>query len=251
MVASSSLAVRKLVRAILVGALLSGVLYLILLTVALYKMGEPGPRELTVKNESGRPLLIERTNVPFPGAPEQSMLAWGTTGWSTNPATCEQDHLVARDLHGVAVASRDGACESDTWTITGQGLAPAPRYQPPAVPADRVEVRLVVPDSWPEEPTVAWWRALPRNLERAAVAGAAEDVSVSGPYVERKDLALYLRGPDAKTTLDFARAHLMRPSLEGVEAFVSMPGQRAPRFGVPLDPTATPTSKAPAGPPVS
>ncbi len=241
--ASSPSVGQKVVQVVLVGALLFGVLYLLLITVVGYSMMEPD-RYMTVKNESGRPLLIERTNKPFLGAPEQSMLAWGTTSWSIN-STCEQDHLVARDLDGTPVASRDGACASDTWIITGQGLPPAPRYQPAPLTADRVEVRLVVPDTYPHEPTVAWWRALPRNLERAAVAGQTNDVRVQGPYVEKEDLVLYLQGPDAVTTLELARTHLISPSLRGVEASVSVPGRRTPAYGAPvtLEPTTAATSR--------
>ena len=143
--------------------------YLALMLLLFYSLQEPYPF-LDVSNESGRPLLIEQAeSVPSPGAHRLGVLTWRVKeGWPAGSDQCEQTPLVARDLHGTVVARRTGACRSDTWIITAEGLPPAPHYQREPVPSDLVEVRLVLDSYGTQSPVVAWWRALPQILERAA-----------------------------------------------------------------------------------
>lgn len=231
---------RKVVQVALIGAGVAIVGYLVLLAFIGLAMQEPDIH-MDVVNKSGRPLLIEQAAEPLPGATRQSMLVWRRAGWEIN-RQCEQDRLMARDLKGAVVASRDSACASDTWTITEQGLPAAPRYQREPAPTDRIEVRLVLSSFEPTDPVVVWWRALPRILEQAADAGTAAGMSVHGPFLENDKLVLYLRGPDAATVLEFARTQVLRPSPGRVHAYVSARGEPAPRTGtpVPLEPTTAP-----------
>lgn len=196
---------------------------------------------LDVRNESGRPLLIERDGlIRSQGAGERGVLTWrGNEGWNANSRGCEQEHLLARDVQGTVVARHTGACRSDTWTITGEGLSAAPRYQREPLPPDAVEVRLVLDPQQAREPVIEWWRALPHTLERAAAAGRATGVSVHGPFVEDRDLTMYLRGPDADTVLGFARTQVLRPTPVTVDAYVSAPGQPATRTATPVVLSAT------------
>lgn len=230
---------RKALQVALIGAGVAIVGYLLLLVFIGLAMQEPD-LHMTVANNSGRPLLIERAAEPLPGATRQSLLVWRRAGWEIN-RQCEQDRLMARDLQGAVVASRDSACGSDTWTITEHGLPAAPRYQRDPAPTDRIEARLVVSNFEPTDPVAVWWRALPRALEQAAAAGTAAGMSVHGPFLESDNLVLYLR-PDAATVLEFARTHVLRPSPGRVYAYVSAPGKPAPQTGtpVPLDPTSAP-----------
>jgi hypothetical protein len=94
-----------------------------------------------------------------------------------------------------------------------------------------VEVRLRLDSSGAEDSVVAWWRALPQTLERAAEVGATVGVTVHGPFLENEDLTMYVRGPDAATVRDFARTQVLRPSPGRVYAYVGAPGQLAPRTG--------------------
>lgn len=231
---------RKVVQVALIGAGVAIVGYLVLLAFIGLAMQEPDIH-MDVVNKSGRPLLIEQAAEPLPGATRQSMLVWRRAGWEIN-RQCEQDRLMARDLKGAVVASRDSACASDTWTITEQGLPAAPRYQREPAPTDRIEVRLVLSSFEPTDPVVVWWRALPRILEQAADAGTVAGMSVHGPFLENDKLVLYLRGPDAATVLEFARTQVLRPSPGRVHAYVSAQGEPAPRTGtpVPLEPTTAP-----------
>lgn len=232
------------VALVLVGVGVAG--YLALMVWLFYSLQEPYPF-LDVHNESGRPLLIERADfVPSPGAEVLSgVLAWRPkVGWYAGSYECDQTQLVARDLQGTVVARRTGACRSDTWTITGEGLSAAPRYQHEPVPSDLVEVRLLVGHYESEDPVVAWWRALPKTLERAGAAAPAAGVSVQGPFLESDQLVLYLRGRDAATVLEFSRTQVLRPSPGRVYAYVSAPGQPAPQTGTSqvLEPTAAPSA---------
>lgn len=229
---------------ILIGVGVAG--YLAMLVLLSFALQEPYPF-LDVSNKSGRPLLIERVDiVSSPGVAKQGTLVWRSKG--TWPArandTCEQDRLVARDLQGTVVARRTGACQSDTWTITAEGLSAAPRYQREPVPPDHVEARLVLGSYGTEDPVVAWWRALPHILERAAAGGPAAGVTVHGPFVQNQDLTVYLQGPDAATVLDFARTQVLQPSPGRVYAYVSAPGQPAPQTGMAeiLEPTEAPSA---------
>ena len=131
------------VALVVIGLSIAG--YLGLMVLVFHAMQEPYPF-LDVHNESGRPLLIEQADaVPSPGAAGLGALAWRTKeGWPAGTYDCEHENLVARDLQGVVVARRTGACQSDTWTITGEGLSTAPRYQRGSAPADYVEARLVL-----------------------------------------------------------------------------------------------------------
>jgi hypothetical protein len=228
---------------ILIGVGVAG--YIAVLVLLSFALQEPYPF-LDVSNKSGRPLLIERADADIsPGLKGLSVLAWRPKeGWYAGSHGCEQEQLVARDLQGTVVARRTGACRSDTWTITAEGLSAAPRYQREPVPTDHVEVRLVLDSYGTERPVVAWWRALPQTLERAKAGGPATGVAVHGPFLEDQDLTMYLRGPDATTVLDFARTHVLRPSPGRVYAYVSAPGQPAPRTGMAeiLEPTAAPSA---------
>ncbi|KRF38340.1 hypothetical protein ASG96_18020 [Terrabacter sp. Soil810] len=231
------------VALVVIGLSIAG--YLGLMVLVLHAMQEPYPF-LDVHNESGRPLLIEQADaVSYRGTAELGVLAWRPQeGWPTGSYECEQEQLVARDLNGAVVARRAGACPSDSWTITAEDLSAAPRYQRASAPADHVEIRLVLDPYSSEAEVAAWWRALPRTLERAAAAGSATGVSVHGPFVEDRDLTLYVRGQDAATVLEFARTQVLRPSPGRVYAFVSAPGEPAPQTGTPvlLDATTTPSA---------
>jgi hypothetical protein len=206
--------------------------YLAMLVLLSFAMQEPYPF-LNVANKSGRPLLIEQVDVVSSPGWRSSRLVWGNSGiWpAVGNRSCEQDRLVARDLHGTVVARRTGACRSDTWTITNEGLSAAPRYPRLPVPPGHVEVRLVLDSSGTEDSVVAWWQALPQTLESAAAEGAAVGVTVHGPFLENEDLTMYVRGPDAATVRDFARTQVLRPSPGRVYAYVGAPGQLAPRTG--------------------
>jgi hypothetical protein len=217
--------------------------YVARMVLLFYKMPHPYPY-LHVSNETGRPLLIERADRSTGGVWRDSHV-WGTKGYwqAASSPECEQDQLVARDLQGAVVARREGACRSDTWTITAEGLSAAPRYQREPVPADRVEVLLRLDTLARQDRLVAWWRALPRTLEGAAAAGGAAGVSVHGPFVENESLTMYLRGPSAATVLEFARTQVLHPSPGAVYPYVGAPGQPAPQTGtsVFLDSTPQPT----------
>ena len=231
------------VALVVIGLSMAGYLGLMMLVV--HAMQEPYPF-LDVHNESGRPLLVERADaVSSPGAEGRGVLVWNTNGgWPAGNYECDQEQLVARDLLGAVVARRTGACRSDTWTITGERLSLAPRYQRESVPDEQVEVRLVLAPGGGEAPVTAWWRALPQTLDRAAATGRAVGVSVHGPFVENEDLTMYVRGPDAATLLDFARTQVLHPSPGRVYAFVGAPGEPAPQTGTPvfLDSSPEPTA---------
>lgn len=231
------------VALIVVGVGVTG--YIALMVVLFYSLQEPYPF-LDVRNESGRPLLVERADVVrSPGVEGSALLAWRTKeGWYGGGDGCEQQQLVARDLQGTVVARRTGACTSDTWTITGEGMSAAPRYQHEPAAPDDVEARLVLQSYGTEDSVTKWWRALPTTLERAAAEGREAGVSVHGPFVEGRDLTMYVRGADPATVLEFARTQVMRPSPGRVFAYVSAPGQPAPQTGTPvqLDATTAPTT---------
>lgn len=220
--------------------------YVGLMLLLFYGLREPYPY-LDVSNETGRPLLIERADtLNAPGGAGWSSLVWGTKGYwqASGSQQCDRDQLVARDLQGTVVARREGACSSDNWTITADGLPPAPRYQREPVPPDQVEARLVLGSYGTEKPVATWWRELPQNLSRAAAAGPQAGVAVHGPFVENDKLTLYVRGPSAATVLEFARTQVLHPSPGVVHAYVSAPGKPAPQTGtsVLLDPTTRPTT---------
>jgi hypothetical protein len=219
--------------------------YLALMGLLFYGLREPYPY-LNVTNETGRPLLIERADTPSsPGAAGRASLVWTTKGsWPARSHQCDRDQLVARDLQGTVVARREGACSSDNWTITGDSLPPAPRYQRGRVPPDHVEVRLVLDSYGTEESVVMWWRELPQILSRASAADPRAGMTVHGPFVENDQLTMYVQGPSASTVLEFARAHVLRPSPGSVIAYVSAPGMPAPQKGAPvlLDATTRPTT---------
>ena len=232
------------VALIVIGVGVAG--YLAMLVLLSFAMQEPYPF-LNVANKSGRPLLIEQADVVSSPGWRSSRLVWRSSGiWPAGKGSCEQDRLVARDLTGTVVARRTGACRSDTWTITTEGLSAAPRYPRLPVPPGHVEVRLVLDSSGTEDSVVAWWRALPQTLEGAAARGAAVGVTVHGPFLENEELAMYVRGPDAGTVRDFARTQVLRPSPGRVYAYASSPGQPAPQTGVAelLVPTVAPSARA-------
>lgn len=221
--------------------------YFALMVLVFYSMQEPGPHTLNVHNASGRPVLIEREDtqrLPGPAGYSYSVVVWrNNASWPAGGDQCEQNRLVARDLQGTVVSRRVGDCKSDTWTISGQGLSAAPRYQREPVPPDHVEVRLeVVPDQ-PADPVVAWWRVLPQTLGRAEAAGRQAGVNVYGPFLEGQELTMYLRGPDAATVLKFARTHVLRPSPGRAYAYVGPSGQPVSEKAtpVPLGDTTRPT----------
>ena len=218
--------------------------YIALMGLLFYGLREPYPY-LNVTNETGRPLLIERADASSsPGEVGRGSLVWPTKGyWPASSYQCDRDQLVARDLQGTVVARREGACSSDNWTITGDGLPPAPRYQRGPVPPDHVEVRLVLGSYGTEEPVVMWWRELPQILSRASAADLRAGMTVHGPFVENDQLTMYVQGPSVSTVLEFARAHVLRPSPGRVIAYVSAPGMPAPQTGasVLLDATTRPT----------
>lgn len=199
---------------------------------------------LDVHNKSGRPLLIERADlVRSPGVEGPSLLAWRTTEWwSADSHGCEEELLEARDAQGTVVARRTGACSSDTWSITGDGLPAAPRYTRERTPSNTVEVRLVLDPQQQKGSAIAWWRALPQTLELAATAGSAAGVSVHGPYLEDDELTMYLRGPGAASVLAFARSHVLRPAPLTASAYVSAPGEPAPQTATPVVLTITTAS---------
>ena len=116
------------VALIVIGVGVAG--YLAMLVLLSFAMQEPYPF-LNVANKSGRPLLIEQADVVSSPGWRSSRLVWGNSGiWpAAGKGACEQDRLVARDLTGTVVARRTGACRSDTWTITTEGLSEAPRYR--------------------------------------------------------------------------------------------------------------------------
>ncbi|WP_323099092.1 hypothetical protein [Intrasporangium sp. YIM S08009] len=234
----------KALQVALVCAVVAAAGYVVLLTVVGFAMQEPDIM-MTIKNNSGRPLLVERLAEPRPGADRQSVLVRRRGAWEIN-RQCEHDRLVARDLQGAVVASRDSACGSDTWIISGQGLQTAPRYQGAPASADRIEVRLFFPADLPDQTLTAWWRALPATLERASAAGQPAGTSVHGPFLEDEALVLYLQGLDAATVVEFAQAQVLRPSPGRVYAYVSAPGKPAPQRGtaVPLEPVTVPTTTA-------
>ncbi|KJK10597.1 hypothetical protein UB45_17655 [Terrabacter sp. 28] len=221
--------------------------YLALMILLFHSLQEPYPY-LKVSNESGRPLLIEYADSETPPGVvgRRGSLVWGTKGYwmASSSHQCERDRLVARDLQGTVVARREGACSSDTWTITGEGLPPPPLEQRVPVGPDQVEVRLILGAHGTEDPVVAWWRELPQTLSRAGAGGLPSGVAVYGPFVENGQLTMYVQGPSAATVLEFARTGLLRPSPGRVVAYVSAPGQPAPQTGtsVLLEATSRPTN---------
>ncbi|QIM21549.1 hypothetical protein G7075_11100 [Phycicoccus sp. HDW14] len=235
---TTSTAARTLVLFMLIGGGLcvAGVLGLGLALPFAFREAD---RSMTIENTSGRVLLVERAADPARDSPLPVVLAVATEEWPV--AGCTDERLVARDLSGSVVASRDGVCAEDTWVVTGQGLPPAPEHSAGPVRADQVEVRLTVGAVFDlSDRTLEWARALPAALERTRAAARASGATVEGPFLEAHRITFYLRGPDPAGLLDLARDDLLRPAPDEATAWGGPRRGAAPTTGPPsvllLDP---------------